>query len=419
MAGDNQDIVSAIGGAVSSLFSSKGNTAQANSYTSAAQLEQQNAQLQAASTKIQETQIARSVALSAGTTQADVAGAGFTMSGSALDLMKSSAQQGSLAKSLVNIQGAISENSYASEAGTYLAKAKAANEAQTAGTIGAIASVGGALLSGGTQLVSAGKTVASGYNYITGLFAGGTTDAAAGNAAAAALTGQTVADVATGGAALGTGGDSAELMSILDGSISTGATLDTSAAVLGSSAIVATDAAASAAAAVGADAAASLGVDVAASVGADAAGAIATDAAVSAGVDAAAAAGGTSILGDIATAALAFIGSVICTAFYKRGMVSREIWVGAQRYGQALDPATFNGYVYWARPVAKRIAGSVIFARLLAPVFIPPVREMAFLTGRKDVKRTVYGILSHRVLLGLSWIIGRILEVKKHATTRA
>src|ERR1700679_700573 len=101
------DIVTALGGAVGSLFTSEGNTAEANSYTSAGELEEQNAQLTAASTRIQETQMARQVSQSLGTTQADVAGAGFTESGSALDILKSSAQQGALAKSLINIQGAV------------------------------------------------------------------------------------------------------------------------------------------------------------------------------------------------------------------------------------------------------------------------------------------------------------------------
>jgi hypothetical protein len=155
-----------IGGAVGSLFAAQGNAAEATSYTSAAQLDEQNAQLSAASTRIQETQTARAVTQSLGTTQADVAGAGFTESGSALDVLKSSAQQGALATSLVNIQGAINENAYAAEAGANLAKAKAANEAQTAGTISAIASIGGALLSSGSSLAKTASNVVSGGKYV-------------------------------------------------------------------------------------------------------------------------------------------------------------------------------------------------------------------------------------------------------------
>lgn len=160
------DIVTGIGGAVGSLFTSEGNAAEAASYTGAAQLETQNAQLTAASTRIQETQTARAVTQSLGTTQADVAGAGFTESGSALDLLRMSAQQGSLAASLVNIQGAINENAYAAEAGADLAKAKAANEANTASTIQSIASLGGALVNNAGDLASKGKTVVNGVQSI-------------------------------------------------------------------------------------------------------------------------------------------------------------------------------------------------------------------------------------------------------------
>lgn len=167
------DIIQELGGAVGQLFNSEGASASAASYSGAAQLAEQNAQLAAASTRIQSSQVTRSVEQGIGTTQADVAGAGFTTSGSALDILQMDAQQGALANSLVNIQGAINENSYAAQAGAYQAEAKAASESSTAGVVGAIASLGGALVSGGTQLASAGNTVSKGYNYVTNLFSGG------------------------------------------------------------------------------------------------------------------------------------------------------------------------------------------------------------------------------------------------------
>lgn len=277
------DIVTELGGAVGSLFTSQGNAAEAASYTGAAQLEQQNAQLTAASTRIQSTQIARQVSQSLGTTQADVAGAGFTESGSALDILRSSAQQGSLASSLVNINGAINENAYAAQSGADLAKAKAANEANTASTIQAIASVGGALVNNYGQLASAGKTVASGIESIT-----------SGDPLAAASAEELGAANDLGDF----GGDLA--MSATDQSITDAAAIDTSApSILGAEA-----------ADVSAEAADVAAGDVAAEgVGDFVVGdAVAADAAAAAGVgDAVAADVGGSILGDVGDAVLAAV----------------------------------------------------------------------------------------------------------------
>ena len=262
-------IISTIGGAVGSLFTGEGNAAEANSYTSAASLEEQNAQLTAASTRIQETQTARAVSQTLGTQQADVAGAGFTESGSALDLMKSSAQQGALAKSLVNIQGAINENAYAAEAGADTAKAKAANEAQTASTIGAIASIGGALVNGTTQLASAGNTIASGVNYVGGLL----------NPTATAQTTAGIYSESQGGYVAGGGLTDSTLdtsisdtSTLYDTSIAADTTIDTSGLVAGettavadagiSDAIAASAVDAAAVDAGAADAAAAAGTDI-------------------------------------------------------------------------------------------------------------------------------------------------------------
>ena len=432
MAGDLGTLVQDIGGAVGDLFTSKGNAAQAADYQGAANLATQNAQLSAASTRIQETQVARSVTQSLGTTQADIAGAGFTMSGSALDILRSSASQGSLATSLVNIQGAINENSYAAQAGAYAGEAKAANEASDASKVNAIASIGGALISGTGQLAQAGKTVVQGYNYI---FGGGDSAAAAAGIAQNAgvwvdAAGNSVAEGTAGAIQLSASdattlaqtGQLPSLLSATDSSISAGAsigttdvTLDTSSVPLGAttdevSAGISSGIADFAGVAGGAFAGFQLGSLIGQGTGK----AIAQAAGVIVGAVAGAEAVGIPVAA-IATAAL----SVICTAYYKRGMVGREVWLGAQKYGRALDPVTFAGYQYWAAPIAQKITKDAWFAKLVAPVFIPPVNEMAILMGQKNIRRTYYGIFSHRVLLGLSWVTGQIIKGDKYDEARA
>ena len=152
------DIITQVGGAVGDLFGSQGASAEAKSYTGAAQLAEQNSQLTQASTRIQNLQLARQISMTEGTQTAEVAGAGFTESGSALDLMKASQSQGALATALNNIQGSITENSYAAQAGAYQAEAKSAGENAQANTVGAITSLGGAILNGGQDV----------YNMING-----------------------------------------------------------------------------------------------------------------------------------------------------------------------------------------------------------------------------------------------------------
>jgi hypothetical protein len=213
--------IQTIGGAIGSLFETQGNAAEAQSYTQAAVLEGQNAQLTEAATRIQETQTARTVAQSLGTTQADVAGAGFTESGSALDIIRSSAQQGALATALVNVQGAINENAYAAEEGKYYAQAKAANEAGTANTVGAIANIA----SGALGLISGASSIYSGLTSGTGVLGtigsalglGGTVAGAVGAAGLAAETAGTTAAAGVGTSAAASAGSAAAELAAASG----------------------------------------------------------------------------------------------------------------------------------------------------------------------------------------------------------
>jgi hypothetical protein len=107
----------------------KGDELEASSYSDAAALANQNAQFTAQSTAIQEAQQERELYLSTGKTTSQVAGAGFALSGSALDILRSSASQGSLQKAVVGEQGMITEAGYNEQAASYTNMANAANAA--------------------------------------------------------------------------------------------------------------------------------------------------------------------------------------------------------------------------------------------------------------------------------------------------
>lgn len=421
------DFITAGGQAIQDLFGSHGATAQANSFTSAAQLAEQNADLSKASTRIQTVQQARQIFQAEGTQIADVAGAGFTESGSALDLLRSTAQQGALTQSLTAIQGAINENSYAAQAGAYRGAAAASQENAKANTVGAIASLGGALVNNGTALLSAGKTVVSGFNAVT--------DALFGSAPAAGI------DFASGVNAASEVGSIANFLGpsgVSEGINFAGSAIDS--AIMGGSDLSASLAASN----IGLDTSGiALGTDVeAANTGllsafndiTDAVGSALSDVASSLGLDFLSDMSLSSILGPIGLVATigSFIpgvgdvintiengvidavssvgefiggifGSVICTAYYKQGFISRRVWVADQRYGAQCDRMIFEGYYHWAKPVADQILKRRWVAHLFFPVFKPAIYEMA---GQS----TFLGRLSLKVFLAVSKKVGTNLK---------
>ncbi len=226
--GDLATAITDIGGAVSQLFGARAATASASSYDTAASIAEQNAQLTQEATAIKETQASRQIYQTVGAQKAAVGGAGFAESGSALDLLRSSASQGALTKAILANQGAITENAYAEQAGMFRGMAEAAGTSAKGQNIGA-------LLQGAGGLISLGTAAYNGYNAVTGATGGAATAVGAGYTLASAGGAGTVAS--TGIAADVAAGD----MSLAGGTA------------------VATDAGVASSAALGADAAASGG----------------------------------------------------------------------------------------------------------------------------------------------------------------
>lgn len=126
------------GGAVSDLFSSDlqargmhikatGQRTEAGLYEQAAQLADLNDEFTKQSTAIKQTQSDREVSLGIGRESADIAGAGFSASGSALDLLRDSASQGALTHAVLGQQGLITEAGYEEQANSYRTMEAAAN----------------------------------------------------------------------------------------------------------------------------------------------------------------------------------------------------------------------------------------------------------------------------------------------------
>lgn len=114
------------GSAVSDLFSAQaygykaqGAQFEKQNYDLAAQFAEQNVAYTAAATSIKQAQNERQLFQSQGQTEADVAGAGFAASGSALDILRDSASQGALTKAVASQQGMITEAGYQEQADSY------------------------------------------------------------------------------------------------------------------------------------------------------------------------------------------------------------------------------------------------------------------------------------------------------------
>ncbi len=139
--------LSGLGGAVGSLFGASGDKAEASAYRTAASIAAGNAQITQQSVGIQQTQAQRKIFQVEGAQQAEVGGAGFAQTGSAGDLLRSTAQQGSLTHQLIQAQGQIQVNSFQEQASSYQAMAKAADMAAGGGIFGGLLKGASAALS--------------------------------------------------------------------------------------------------------------------------------------------------------------------------------------------------------------------------------------------------------------------------------
>lgn len=102
---------------------------EAGTYDLAAGLARQNKAFTETSTAIKSAQQDRDLFKAMGATRADVAGAGFAESGSALDILRDSASQGALAKAVLGQQGLITEAGYEEQAKSYETMSKAGRAA--------------------------------------------------------------------------------------------------------------------------------------------------------------------------------------------------------------------------------------------------------------------------------------------------
>jgi hypothetical protein len=153
------------GGAASDLFSgftsemsagikAQGMEAEATSYDQAAALALLNEQYTKTATAVKETQNEREVYQTISQQEAGVAGGGLAESGSALDLLRSSASQGALSHAIIGQQGLITEAGYQEQHDSYTQMAATlrdmASKEKDVGLFGEI----GSAITGGAKLAA-------------------------------------------------------------------------------------------------------------------------------------------------------------------------------------------------------------------------------------------------------------------------
>ena len=123
------DILSGIGNDMADNIKAAGYDAEAANYGLAAKFAGENVQFTQESTAIQEAALQRNFEMAQGKTQAEIAGAGFTNSGSAQDIMRENAQQGAIAQGTAAVQGSITELGYQEQQQSYETMQSAATAA--------------------------------------------------------------------------------------------------------------------------------------------------------------------------------------------------------------------------------------------------------------------------------------------------
>ena len=129
---------SMLGSGVNDFFQAAGAGHEATSYAMAATLASQEAEFTKESTAVQNAQASRQVMMTIGTQKAGVGATGFTQSGSALQLLRSSAQQAALGHQMITLQGGINEAAYKEQAQAYTQMKEAAYNAQNGDIAGGI-----------------------------------------------------------------------------------------------------------------------------------------------------------------------------------------------------------------------------------------------------------------------------------------
>jgi hypothetical protein len=103
---------------------------------------------------------------------------------------------------------------------------------------------------------------------------------------------------------------------------------------------------------------------------------------------------------------------VICTHFYKKGDIARDVWKADLKFTQEnLSETTVRGYHYWAIPYVNLMRRSKMAEAIMRPIAQWRAQELAYQMGVVD-KGSVKGKLVRLVLEPVCYAIGCMVEQK-------
>jgi hypothetical protein len=99
-------------------------------------------------------------------------------------------------------------------------------------------------------------------------------------------------------------------------------------------------------------------------------------------------------------------GRVICTHFYRKGEMSREMWRSDLEFTfKNLSPTTVRGYQYWAIPYVKLMRKSKLAENIMRPLAMHRAQELSYQMGRSP-KGSFFGKLVRLVGEPICFTVG-------------
>ena len=77
-------------------------------------------------------------------------------------------------------------------------------------------------------------------------------------------------------------------------------------------------------------------------------------------------------------------GRVVCTHFFRKGMIERDVWRADIEFtATQLSARTVRGYQYWAIPYVKLMRRSALAEKIMYPLAVWRAEELAFKMGKR------------------------------------
>lgn len=105
-------------------------------------------------------------------------------------------------------------------------------------------------------------------------------------------------------------------------------------------------------------------------------------------------------------------GRVICTHFFRRGMLDRDLWRADLEFTyKNLSPTTIRGYQYWAIPYVRLMRKSALAEKLMYPLAKARAEEIGYLMGIR-AKGSFRGKIVRFVGEAICYAIGTFVSQK-------